>query len=169
AVRRDGVVRVVSYVTQPEFCFAPFGEVIESVRGLETIDLTIMGGAYASDFFVRLAQYRAHQRGVVPGARAIGASFHDRIACGVALESALVDVAFARYNPMHLGAEQELFPRLGKAGRASLYNFKSTNGYLPPERYAALGVPADKWRPEVTDYYRFALTRPEVDGILCAP
>ena len=27
----------------------------------------------------------------------------------------------------------------------------------------------DYWRPEVTDYYRFALTRREIDGLLCAP
>ena len=28
---------------------------------------------------------------------------------------------------------------------------------------------AQFWQPHVTDYYRFALTRPEVHGLLCAP
>jgi hypothetical protein len=35
--------------------------------------------------------------------------------------------------------------------------------------YAELGLDDSFWRPKVTDYYRFALTRPEVAGLLCSP
>ena len=40
---------------------------------------------------------------------------------------------------------------------------------MRPERYAELGLNDDYWQPEITDYYRFALTRPEIDGLLCSP
>ena len=32
----------------------------------------------------------------------------------------------------------------------------------------APALAGDMWIPRVPDYYRFALSRPEVDGILCA-
>ncbi len=33
-----------------------------------------------------------------------------------------------------------------------------------------LGLPGDVyWHPEITDHYRFALSRPELDGLLVAP
>src|SRR4029077_3897445 len=54
-------------------------------------------------------------------------------------------------------------------GPTLVYNFKSTLGFVTPERYAELGLNDDYWRPSVTDYYRFALTRPEIDGLLCSP
>ncbi len=34
----------------------------------------------------------------------------------------------------------------------------------------ALGLPGDVyWHPEITDHYRFALSRPDLDGLLIAP
>jgi aryl-alcohol dehydrogenase-like predicted oxidoreductase len=170
-VRDRIVVGVVSYVTQPVFCHAPFREVIEAVKGLERIDLTIIGGAYAGEFMVRLAEYAYHrgENGSVPGARAVGASFHDRVAAAYAARHALVDVAFSRYNPVHPGAEQDLFPHLDPASPTLLYNFLNTEGFIRDKRYEELALSESHWRPKVTDYYRFALTRPEVDGLLCAP
>lgn len=49
-----------------------------------------------------------------------------------------------------------------------LYNFKSTTGHLAEPDYARLGVADDYWRPHFTDYYRFALMEPALDGMLCA-
>jgi hypothetical protein len=40
---------------------------------------------------------------------------------------------------------------------------------VSPKRWAELRIGDEHWRPDVTDYYRFALTRPEIDGLLCAP
>jgi hypothetical protein len=51
-----------------------------------------------------------------------------------------------------------------------VFNFKSTLGYVPPNLQTELGLPGDVyWQPAITDYYRFALTRPELDGLLVAP
>ena len=37
------------------------------------------------------------------------------------------------------------------------------------DQFERIGLDAEYWRPTVTDYYRFALTPPQVDGLLCAP
>jgi hypothetical protein len=169
AVRDQVVVAVVSYMAQPEFCSSAFTEAFASVPNLARIDATIMGGAYTQDFFGRLETYEGHRRGAIDGVRAIGASFHDRRATALALQHGLVDVGFVRYNPAHDGAERDLFPRVAGRQGPLLYGFKSTNGFVSKKRCAALGLPPDKWRPEVVDYYRFALTRAELDGVLCAP
>jgi hypothetical protein len=170
-VRERIVVGVVSYVTQRVFCHVPFREVIDAVPGLGGVDVSIIGGSYAGDFLSRLDEYRHHrgEHGSVPGARAVGASFHERSAAAFAVRGALVDVAFTRYNPVHPGAEHDLFPHLDPASPTLLYNFLSTQGFLPESRYAELSLGSDHWRPKVTDYYRFALARPEIDGLLCAP
>ena len=40
---------------------------------------------------------------------------------------------------------------------------------MDSERYASLGLNDNYWQPKATDYYRFALTQPEIDGLLCSP
>jgi hypothetical protein len=171
-VRENIVVGVVSYVQQPEFCHAPFRELIDAVPRLGTIDMTIAGGAYAGEFLVRLSQYRQHRVSsrsarVIPGVRATGASFHDRVATVSALNHDLVDLAFSRYNPDHPGAEEDVFPHLVERRRSRLFNFNSTRGHVTDTRWKELGLGREQWHPKVIDHYRFALRRPEIDGILC--
>jgi hypothetical protein len=171
-IRQRIVVGVVSYVAQPEFCHVPFREVVGAVPGLDTIDLTIVGGVYSGDFLVRLAQYQKHRLPDggphhVPGVKATGATFHDRAAALLALNHGLVDVAFCRYNADHPGAEQEIFPHLARRPRTLLFNFNTTRGYVPDLRWKELGLTGDHWHPSITDYYRFALRQPEINGILC--
>jgi len=171
-VRQRIVVGVVSYVGQPEFCHVPFREVLEAVPGLDTIDLTIVGGVYSADFLVRLAEYRKHRHADggphhLPGVKATGATFHDRAAALLALNHHLVDVAFARYNPDHPRAEEDLLPHLQRRPRNLLFNFNSTRGYVGDTRWKALGLSPKHWRPAVTDHYRFALRQSQIDGLLC--
>jgi hypothetical protein len=172
-IRERIVVGAVSYVAQPEFCHAPFREVIDAVPGLERVDVTIVGGSYAHEFLVRLAQYRKHREpdggpARLPGVKATGASFHDRAATLLAMNHGLVDVAFSRYNADHPRAEEEVFPLLApRPSPTLLYNFNSTRGYVPDGRWQELDLGASHWRPSVTDYYRFVLRQPRVDGLLC--
>jgi hypothetical protein len=158
------VVAAVSYVTQPEFCYAPFYEVLGELPELGHIDLGVIGGSYAADFFVRFAEY---DRLRPAGMRGIGASFHQRQSAVTAINHELLDVAFIRYNASHDGAELDVFPHLPRERTCKLFNFKSTSAYVPTERLAELGVPSDNWHPELVDHYRFALRRPEIDGVLC--
>lgn len=163
--RSQLVVAVVSYVTQPEFCWSPFEEVLQAVPELGHVDVAVIGGSYPADFSVRRDQYRLKLPGQM---RALGASFHDRTLAVGAVNQGLVDVAFARYNSAHTGAEADVFPLIRQTRSSKLFNFKSLAGYVGPERLAELGLPAHNWRPTPTDHYRFALRVPEIDGILCS-
>jgi hypothetical protein len=164
-IRDRIVVAGVSYVAQPEFCYVPFKELINSVPGLGRLDVTLAGATRAHDFPARVAQYRRH---IDWGARAFGATFHERPFAAETMATRAVQIGFIRYNAFHRGAEREIFPRVAARSPSLLYNFKS-NERLSDAEYEALGLPETYWRPDATDYYRFALARPELDGILCAP
>src|SRR5215831_7701702 len=168
-VRDEIVVAVVSYVTQPEFCEGALQEGLEAVPGLKSIDVGVIGGAYSDEFLTRLGVYAEIRRDGRLGMKALGTTFHDREAALLAINHQLVDLAFIRYNPTHIAARSDVFPQLTPWSPTLLYNFKSTLGFMAAERYTELGLNDEYWRPEITDYYRFALTRPEIDGLLCSP
>lgn len=168
-IREQVVVALVSYVTQPEFCAGALEEGLDAVAGLQFVDVAVVGGAYSQEFLARLHIYRHIRDHGNLGNKATGTTFHDRMAALWAMNHNLVDIAFIRYNPIHTGARLDLFPYLKQPTSTLLYNFKSTSGFLQPERYAALGLNDDYWQPTITDYYRFALSSPEIDGLLCSP
>jgi hypothetical protein len=169
-IRDQIVVAAVCYPTQPDFCYGPFQEVLDAVPGLDRLDVLLAGGVYAGEFAARLPVYQRHRRTRFLGACAIGATFHDRQEARKAVTDDLVDVAFVRYNPGHAGAREDLFPHLGQPTPTLLFGFKSTFGYVPPQQMAELGLSGDVyWHPDVTDHYRFALSRPELDGLLIGP
>lgn len=169
--RRDEiVVACTCYVTQPEFNFAPFQEVLDAVPSLGRIDITVAGGSYAPEILSRVEIYKLHKVLSHCGARAIGASFHDRKVAKELLDQGVLDIQFVRYNPVHPGAQKDIFPYAKPHPERStlLFNFKSTESYVDDEEHLKeMGVEEDNWRPHITDYYRFALTAPALDGILC--
>jgi hypothetical protein len=169
-VRDQVVVAGVCYPTQPEFCSMPFNELLEAVPGLERLDVLLAGGANAREFADRLPVYLDHRGRGYLCARAIGATFHDRAAALHAVQEESLDIALIRYNPDHSGARQDVFPHLPRQRRTLLFNFKSTFRFVPPQSLEEMGLHATEyWHPEITDYYRFALSRPELDGVLMAP
>ncbi len=168
-VRSQIVIGAVSYVTQREFCLAPFGEVLEAVGGLDSLDLLIAGGAYAAELSGREPVYRQHREHSFAGAKAIGASFHERAGAARAVRAEWLDIAFIRYNAAHPGAREDLFPELEPQRSTLVYNFKSTFGAVDSAHANELGLTDDHWIPEPVDHYRFVLSRPELDGVLFAP
>jgi hypothetical protein len=169
SVRDEVVVAGVCYPTQPEFCALPFAELVAAIPALERLDVLIAGGATAPDLAARWPVYLEHRRRGFQGARAVGATFHDRAAARAALQDASLDLALIRYNPDHPGARRDIFPHVPEQPRPLLFGFKSTFGYVPPARMAAFGLPAPEyWHPAITDHYRFALSPPEMDGLLIA-
>jgi len=166
-VRDQIVVGVVSYVAQPEFGWMPFGEVVDALPGLKHVDLTIAGGSYGYEIERRLATYAKHRTGHYLGTRATGVTFHDRPAIVPTLDkhAGAIDIGFVRYNPLHPGAEQDVFPQI-RDDHPLLYNFKSAMGHFTEEQYKQLGLGEDYWMPHVTDYYRFAMMQPAIDGVL---
>ena len=170
AVRDEIVVAGVCYPTQPEFCSFPFRELVDAVPGLRRLDVLLAGGAYGAEVGARLPVYERHREERFLGNRAIGVTFHDRAAAATALQRGGLDIAFVRYNADHSGAREDLFPHVPERPRPLLFNFKSTSGWVPPGRMVEIGLAApDYWQPEVTDHYRFAFTRPQLDGLLVAP
>jgi hypothetical protein len=90
-MRERIVVAGVAYVTQAEFCAMPYEELLEAVPGLGHLDVLIAGGVYAAEFPTRLAVYTEHRRQRFVGARAIGASFHERRAAIPAIRDNVID------------------------------------------------------------------------------
>lgn len=164
--RAEVVVCATAYVTQPDFCHMPFEEVLEAVPALGHLDVLCAGGVYARDWAPRAKVYGAHREARFCGAAAVAASFHDRATARRALADAEVDLGFVRFNAGHLGAREELFPRLGPRRRARLYAFKSVTGWVHPRRLDALGLDPASWRPSPQDHYRFALSHAALDGVL---
>jgi len=162
------VVAGVSYIVQRDFCSVAFQELVDAVPGLERLDLLVAGGAYSADEprFARYATLRAERH---VGARAIGASFHDRGAALRCIDDETFDIAFVRYNAAHPGARVDLFPHLPRPRDTLVYNFTTTRGHVPETAFPGLGLDDDHWRPRVTDHYRLAAARPELDGLLCSP
>ncbi|MBS1854234.1 MAG: hypothetical protein JST11_02630 [Acidobacteria bacterium] len=170
ARRDEAVVAVVSYLDNPLFGALQFNEVIAEVPGLERVDV-IVAGAVASDtgFQSRLVSMASARQSRLHGARAIAASFHQRRLALLSDYYGLLDASFVRYNAAHPGARSDLFPYLRPARPCPVFNFKSVMAHVTREQFDALKLPAGYWRPEAGDYYRFVLTRPEIDGVLCAP
>jgi hypothetical protein len=168
-IRDRIVIAAVAYATQPEFCWLPFFEVVAAIPGVKRLDVTVAGGAYGYELHRRLPLYRAHVRSKHVSARATGVSFHDRKAARHAVKTSAIDIAFVRYNAGHPGARTEVYPHLSLRHRTLLFGFTSTDGFVAPRRVRQLGLTDDFWRPAITDHYRFALTPPQVNGVLCSP
>jgi hypothetical protein len=169
--RRDElVVAVVSYLDDPLFSVLQFREVIDEVPGLQRVDLMI-AGAVSSDqsFYSRVASMERARATRLHGATAIGATFHQRRLALAADHYGLLDISYIRFNSAHPGARRELLPYFRPNRTGLVFNFKSAMSRIPDDMYASLGIPSNYWRPDVCDYYRFVLSHPEIDGVLCSP
>jgi|ERR1051325_9420526 hypothetical protein len=168
--RNEIVVGVVSYLDEPLFSALQFDEVIEAVPGLERVDLLIAGAVSSEpSFFSRLSSLQRARANRLHGAAAIGASFHQRPLARIAGQDELLDISYVRFNSAHPGARTDLFPYLRPARSTLVFNFKSMLPLVTEGMAGAPGLPAPNWRPEPCDYYRFVLSRPELDGVLCSP
>jgi len=170
ASRDQVVVAVTSYLEEPMFRYLQFHEVIAAVPGLQRVDILVCGAvAGGASLGARLPGIQRARSAGHLGARAIGASFHDRATAVASLNSDLLDLHYIRYNTAHPGAEVDLFPLL-KADRTSLlFNFKSMLSVVSAERFHQLGFGGDDWLPRPVDYYRFVISEPRIDGLLCSP
>ncbi len=99
---------------------------------------------------------RAKKSGQV---RAIGLTTHNRAVVAPLVEEGIIDYFHIRYNAVHRGAEQDIFPHLGE-GRPGIVSFTATSwGQLLKEKKMPAATPA----PSAGDCYRFVLARDEVD------
>ncbi len=97
-------------------------------------------------------------------AKAIGLSIHDRPRAGRLAEDSPFDVLMIRYNAAHPGAEREIFPHLERRRPALVaYTATSWRKLLRAPRGWTGPVPT------AGDCYRYCLTNPHVDVVLCGP
>ena len=174
-VRDEIVVAVASYVTQPEFCLAPFGGARrDAVPGLERADLTVAGGAYAHEFCCRaLVEHRdacavrAPAAAPAPRGRAsTTARRPSRRSAPIGSTSRSCASTRSTAAPRWISSPTSGGPR---GAFAPLHSSSRACPATSPKRpMRSSASRRGEWRPGVTDYYRYALTRPEVDGLLCA-
>lgn len=170
SVRDEIVVGVVSYLDEPFFHYLQFNEVVQAVPGMGRVDLMIAGGISTErSFSTRLASLKAARDRGHLGSRAIGGSFHDRPTALSSINANALDVHFVRYNTAHTGANHDLFPHMNAARTSPIFNFKSVLARVSQERFQQMGGTEDDWLPSATDYYRFVLSNPGIDGLLCSP
>ncbi|HNN91763.1 MAG TPA: hypothetical protein PKI03_05830 [Pseudomonadota bacterium] len=167
--RDEIVVAGVSYLSEPLFGYLQFNELLDAIPGLERVDVLLAGGVEAADFLPRYHRLAEAGQQRLWGCRAIGASFHDRVTARMAVCAGLLDIAYIRYNPGHPGAEEDLFPYFNQNKTSLVYNFKSTSGLLSLEQFQQLKLESRYKPTKITDGYRFALSRKEIDGLLASP
>jgi aryl-alcohol dehydrogenase-like predicted oxidoreductase len=108
-----------------------------------------------------LAELRAD-----PRVKAVAISCHDRRFVGDLVARGVLDVAMIRYNAAHCGAEQDIFPYVGRHN-VGVVSYTAT-------RWTALlrrmkGWPQDQPVATAGQCYRFVLSNPHVDVALTAP
>jgi aryl-alcohol dehydrogenase-like predicted oxidoreductase len=130
--------------------------------GVDHIDIFHLFWVQA-EFYVSGKTWPAMQKLKEEGkVRALGISCHDRPLARALTERLHLDVLMIRYNAAHRGAEGEIFTSLG-AGRPGIVTYTAT-------RWGRLLQPASELGPMTgAECYRFALTHPVVDVVLCGP
>jgi aryl-alcohol dehydrogenase-like predicted oxidoreductase len=96
--------------------------------------------------------------------RAIGVSIHDRPRAGRLAQDSPLDLLMIRYNAAHPGAERDIFPHLRHRQPAVV-------AYTATAWRRLLRSPRGWDGPPMTagDCYRFCLSSPHVDVVLCGP
>jgi aryl-alcohol dehydrogenase-like predicted oxidoreductase len=98
--------------------------------------------------------------------RAVGMSCHDRKFAGQLAGRGVLDMLMIRYNAAHRGAEQDIFPHLGKF-HPGVVSYTATRWGFLLRRPG--GWPKDGRIPTASMCYRFVLSNPHVDVCMTAP
>lgn len=96
--------------------------------------------------------------------RAMGVSIHDRKRAGQLAADSPLDLFMVRYNAAHPGAEQDVFPHLDRRHPA-VVAYTATAWRRLLKRPRGWDGPV----PTAGDCYRFCLSNPQVDVVLCGP
>jgi aryl-alcohol dehydrogenase-like predicted oxidoreductase len=131
---------------------------------VDVVDIYLLGWVQARWYLTGRtwpAMERLKQEGKV---RAVGFSCHNRpLAAALAREFA-VDTLMIRYNAAHRGAEREVFAPLADH-RPAIISYTATRWGMLLQPVPRAGFPEGM---PAGDCYRFALSHPAVDTVLCA-
>jgi aryl-alcohol dehydrogenase-like predicted oxidoreductase len=161
--RADLVIGVLSYAHSAWLTEKSLRRALASL-GTDYADVLILG--YFS---------RRPRQALIDGARklkelgmvrAVGISTHNRSLIPKLHREQAFDLYHVRYNAVHRGAEQDVFPQVEGEGKPGLVAFTATcwSKLLDPKKMPSGEVPAT-----AVDSYRFALSHPAVDVCLTGP
>lgn len=106
---------------------------------------------------------RLRERGLV---RYLAVSSHQRPLVARFAGESDFDILHFRYNAVHTGAEQDIFPKLPQQNVPGMVAYTATNwGQLMQSRR----TPKGEQTPRASDCYRFVMARPEVDVCMTGP
>jgi aryl-alcohol dehydrogenase-like predicted oxidoreductase len=134
------------------------------VLGVDCIDVVLLGWVQARWYLTGRSWPEMERLKQEGGTRAIGFSSHNRVLATRLAREFGTDVLMIRYNAAHRGAEREVFDALGK-DRPAVIAYTATRWGMLLQPLPKAGFPNGMTAPEC---YRFALSHPSVDMVLCA-
>ena len=166
--RDELILTVQSYSQDPS---SIEGEVEDALKtaGIENFDFLLLGNRNSalSEEYVELFE-RMRDRGLV---RYMSLSSHNRPFLPSLIEDYEQDqspfeLLMLRYNPVHRGAETDVFPYVPKGKRPTIATYTSTRwGHL----LDANKMPPGEAPLTASDCYRYALSNPAVDMVIAGP
>ena len=167
--RDEAIFTIQSYSQDPTTIA---GEVEEALRsgGLENFDFLLLGNrnAVPDDTYVEVFE-RLRERALV---RFMSLSSHNRpmlpqLLAAYAAGDSPYDLLMLRYNGVHRGAEEDVFPFVpARPNRPFICTYTATRwGHLlDPSK-----MPPGETPPTARDCYRYSLSHPAIDMVLCGP
>ena len=166
--RDELILTIQSYSNDPATIE---GEVEEALAasGLESFDFLLLGNRneVPGDGYVEVFE-RLRERGKV---RFMSLSSHNRpmlprLLKAYAEGTSHFELLMLRYNGVHRGAEKDVFPYVPETGGPFICTYTATRwGHLlDPEK-----MPPGEAPPSARDCYRYSLSQPAIDMVLCGP
>ena len=167
--RDELILTIQSYSRDPD---SIEGEVEEALQtaGLEYFDFLLLGNwsEVPKDAFVEVFE-RLRERSKV---RFLSISSHNRPMlqkplAGYATGESPYELLMLRYNAVHRGGERDVFPFLPETGPRPLvvaYTATRWKDLLDPDK-----MPPGEEPLRARDCYRYSLSHPSVDMVLCGP
>lgn len=164
--RKDMVVALQSYSRWPWLLRRTFMSGLKKLK-LDYADVLLLG--WYNEMPPEAIMQEALELKANGLIKAIAISCHNRPQFKEFIDDKRFDIIMTRYNAAHRGAEREVFPHLQAlppAERPGVITYTTTRwGYLVDPEYTPDGVST----PKGSDCYRFALSNPNVDLVLCGP
>lgn len=166
--RDEMILTIQSYSQEPATIEEEVEQAIQSA-GVENFDFLLLGNhANKPGAAYREAFERMRERGMV---RFLSVSSHNRplvpeLLADYERGESPFELLMFRYNAVHRGAEKDVFPFLPKGRRPTILAYTATRwGHL----LDAGKMPPGEAPVSACDCYRYSLSHPAVDMVLCGP
>lgn len=166
--RDELILTIQSYSQDPSSIEGEVQDALKSA-GLENFDFLLLGNRMEApeDAYVEAFE-RLRERGMV---RFMSLSSHNRplfpqLLTGYTQGSSPYELLMLRYNAVHRGAEKDVFPFVPERPRPWIAIYTATRwGHL----LDASKMPLGEKPLSARDCYRYALSHPAVDMVICGP